>query len=141
MFRLNILLFDCSLTIQNSYMNPTLYEKIGGKEIVEKASHFLYVNMLRDDLLRPFFENVDIDKQERKMTAFLTYIFGGNSLYTGKNMRQAHKHAVEAGLADKHVDAMIECVCQTLMELNIDNNYIGEVVQSIEKHRDDVLNR
>ena len=122
-------------------MNPTLYEKIGGKETVEKASHFLYVNMLRDDLLKPFFSNVDIDKQERKMCAFLTYIFGGNSLYTGKSMRNAHKNAVDSGLSDKHVDAMIECVSQTLRELDIDNNYIGEVAQTIEKHRDDVLNR
>ncbi len=29
-------------------MNPTLYEKIGGKETVVKAAKFLYVNVLRD---------------------------------------------------------------------------------------------
>ena len=122
-------------------MDNTLYEKIGGKETVEKASHFLYVNLLRDDRLAPFFENVDITKQQRKMCAFLTYICGGNSLYTGKTMRASHKDAVDHGLNDEHVDAMIECVCTTLKELKVDNNQIGAVVQAIEKHRDDVLNR
>ena len=91
--------------------------------------------------LKPFFENIDIKKQERKMGAFLTYIFGGNSLYTGRSMRRAHENIAKQGLTDEHVDAMIECVCETLRELKIDNNQIGEVAQAIDKHRDDVLNR
>ncbi len=122
-------------------MNPTLYEKIGGKEMVEKATHYLYVNLLRDEKLQPFFADIEIARQARKMAAFLTYVFGGNSLYTGKSMRRAHEGAVAQGLNDEHVDAMIDCVCMTLKELEVDNNLIGEVAQAINKHRDDVLNR
>ena len=122
-------------------MDQTLYEKLGGKETIDKASHFLYVNILRDEKISPFFKDIDLKKQERKMNAFLTYVFGGNSLYTGKNMRSAHKHAVESGLNDEHVDAMIECVCQTLREIDVNENLIGSVVQAIEKHRKDVLNK
>ena len=55
-------------------MNPSLYERIGKKEMVDKASHYLYVNILRDSKLSPFFKDVDINKQQRKMSAFLTYI-------------------------------------------------------------------
>lgn len=122
-------------------MNPTLFEKIGGKEIVEKASHFLYVNILSDERINHFFKDTDIEKQKRKMSAFLTYIFGGPSLYIGKDMRRAHRHAVEGGLGDEHVDAMMECVRKALNDLNIDNDSIDEVIQTIEKHRDDVLGR
>ena len=122
-------------------MNPTLYEKIGGKDMVEKASHFLYVNILRDHRLKHFFENIDIEKQKRKMSAFLTYIFGGPSLYTGKDMRRAHKNAVDNGLNDSHFDAMIDCVREALDELKIDNNTINQVTRTIKQHRDDVLNR
>ncbi len=46
-------------------MNPSLYEKIGGKETVVKAAKFLYVNVLRDDRLKRFFEGTDMQKQER----------------------------------------------------------------------------
>ena len=122
-------------------MNTTLYEKIGGKDTVEKAANFLYVNILRDDRINEFFKDVDIEKQKRKMTAFLTYIFGGPSLYTGKSMRKAHKKVVERGLSDEHVDAMMECVNATLRELGIKQDLIEEVISEIEKHRDDVLNR
>ena len=122
-------------------MNPTLFEKIGGKEIVEKASHYLYVNILSDDRINHFFEDIDIEKQKRKMSAFLTYIFGGPSLYLGKDMRRAHRNAVASGLGDGHVDAMMECVRKALNELDIDSDAIDEVIQTIEKHRDDVLNR
>ena len=122
-------------------MNPSLYERIGKKEMVEKASHYLYVNILRDERLSPFFKDVDIEKQQRKMSAFLTYIFGGNSLYTGRSLRLAHENVVKAGLNDTHVNAMINCVRKTLQELKLDDELIEEAVQAIEKHRDDVLLR
>jgi hemoglobin len=122
-------------------MNATLYEKIGGREIVQKTSHHLYVNILKNDLLSSFFKNIDVQVQERKMNAFLTYVFGGNSLYTGKTMRRAHKEAVVAGLSDVHFDAMIKCVQKSLQESNVDNDLIEQVIPAIEKHRKDILNR
>ena len=36
-------------------MNATLFEKIGGKDTVEKATHYLYVNILRDDRAQAIF--------------------------------------------------------------------------------------
>jgi hemoglobin len=122
-------------------MNKTLYEKIGGKKTVEKAAHFLYVNILKDDRINIFFKDIDIEKQKRKMTAFLNYIFGGPSLYIGKDMRRAHENVVAKGLSDEHVDAMMECVSKALTEIDIDKETIGEVIKTIEAHRDDVLNR
>lgn len=119
----------------------TLYERIGGKSAVAKATHYLYVNLLRDESLSPFFEGINIDRQTHKMESFLTYIFGGDTNYQGNGLRQAHTKLVDQGLNDKHVDAMIDCVCATLSEMGISNNIIGEVAQKINGHRDDVLNR
>jgi len=122
-------------------MTQTLFDRIGGKETVAKATHYLYVNLFRDDRLKPFFDDIDIEKQTHKMEAFLTHIFGGQATYQGASLRAAHKQAVDSGLNDEHVDAMIECVCSTLQEMGINNNIIGEVAQKINEHRDDVLNR
>ena len=122
-------------------MNPTLFDKIGGREVVHKASHLLYTNILNDELLRPFFKDIDVQKQERKMNAFLTYIFGGNSLYTGKTMRRAHSQAVVAGLTDIHFNAMMQCVEKSLHSLELDQQLIDEVAKVIEKHRPNILNR
>ncbi len=122
-------------------MNPTLYEKIGGKETVEKAAKFLYVNVLRDDRLKRFFDGTDMQKQERMMSAFLTNILGGPSLYIGRDMRRAHANSVKDGLSDEHVNAIMECVSAALREVKIEADLISEVIKKIEKHRDDVLNR
>lgn len=122
-------------------MDQSLYEQLGGKDTVEKAANFLYVNILKDERISSFFENVDIEKQKRKMSAFLTYICGGPSLYLGKDMRRAHKHAVENGLSDEHVDAMVECVKKSLSDLDIGKDLTTRVIGVIENHRDDVLCR
>ncbi len=122
-------------------MDQSLYDQLGGKKTVDKAAAILYVNILRDDRINSFFENVDIEKQKRKMATFLTNIFGGPSLYIGKTMRKVHKKAVENGLKDEHVDAMMECVGATLKELEIENDLIKKVISTIEEHRDDVLGR
>ena len=122
-------------------MNKTLFEKIGGKNTVEKAAKILYVNILRDDRLKRFFDDTDMKKQERMMGAFLTNILGGPSLYTGKNMRRAHAGSVKSGLSDEHVNAMMECVSATLRELKIEADTISEVISTIEKYRGDILDK
>lgn len=122
-------------------MDQSLFEELGGQVTVEKASHYLYVHILDDDRINGFFENIDIEKQKRKMSAFLTYIFGGPSLYLGKDMRRAHKHAVENGLKDEHVDAMMECVKMSLSDLGIGKDLVTKVISKIEDHRNDVLGR
>jgi len=122
-------------------MNATLYEKIGGKEVVKRTSHHLYVNILKNNLLSPFFKDIDVNIQERKMNAFLTYVFGGNSLYAGKTMRRAHQDAVAAGLNDVHLDAMMKCVEQSLHESEVEQDLIDQAMPVIEKHRKDILNR
>ena len=122
-------------------MDPTLFKKVGGKETVEKAAKFLYVNILRDDRLKRFFEGTDMQKQERMMSAFLTNILGGPSLYLGRDMRRAHANSVKDGLSDEHVDAMMECVSAALREVKVEPDLITEVIKVVEKHRDDVLSR
>ena len=122
-------------------MDQSLYEELGGEETVEKAAHYLYVHILEDDRISGFFEDIDIEKQKRKMSAFLTYIFGGPSLYLGKDMRRAHKHAVGNGLKDEHVDAMMECVKMSLSDIGVGKGLVTKVISKIEDHRNDVLDK
>ena len=122
-------------------MEQTLYEKIGGKNSVELASIKLYYHISEDERINHFFKNIDFKKQSTKMTAFLTYIFGGPSLYTGRNMRKSHKDVVARGLNDEHVDAMLDNVHITLNEMGIEADLQKQVLAKLEKHRDDVLCR
>lgn len=122
-------------------MNESLYDAIGGKNAVELASIKLYYHILEDERINKFFEGVDTKKQSIKMNAFLTYIFGGPSLYAGRNMRAAHKRVVEKGLSDEHVDAMLDNVHTVLNEMDIAPDLQKQVFAKLEQHRDDVLCR
>lgn len=122
-------------------MNKKLFERIGGNEAIELAAEKLYPNILKDDRINRFFEDIDVKKQARKMHSFLTYAFGGPSLYTGLSMRNAHHKLVEKGLNDAHFDALMENIRKTLAEIGKDESLINEVVGSLEVHRKDVLGR
>lgn len=119
----------------------TLYERLGGEAAVNEAVDIFYRRVLTDDRVSSFFEDVDMERQVAKQKAFLTMVFGGPHHYTGKNMREGHKHLVSRGLNDAHVDAVIEHLAGTLKELGVSDADIAEVAKIAEGARSDVLNR
>ena len=120
---------------------PSLYERIGGEPAVSQAVEIFYRKVLTDNRVEHFFDDVDMDRQMAKQKAFLTMVFGGPSEYTGKDMREGHKHLITRGLNDSHVDAVIELLGETLQELGVAEEDIQEVAAIAESARDDVLNR
>lgn len=118
-----------------------LYERIGGQAAVDAAVESFYRKVLTDDRISHFFDGVDMDSQINKQKGFLTMVFGGPNNYTGKDMREGHKHLVANGLDDSHVDVVIELLGQTLVELGVDESDIAEIAGIANSVRDDVLNR
>src|SRR5690606_28054137 len=53
----------------------SLYEKIGGEAAVMAAVALFYEKVLADDVTKPFFEGLDMDKQTKKQIAFMTVAF------------------------------------------------------------------
>jgi hemoglobin len=119
----------------------TLYEKLGGADAVDAAVDIFYRKMLADERVNYFFDNTDMDKQIAKQKGFLTMVFGGPNNYTGKSMRDGHKHLVARGLNDEHVDIVIEHLGNTLKELGAADEDINEVATIANSVRDDVLDR
>ena len=68
----------------------TLFDRIGGKAAIQAAVDIFYDKVTSDDLIKHFFNGVDIKTQKAKQRAFLAYAFGGPVKYTGKDMRTAH---------------------------------------------------
>lgn len=122
-------------------MTDTLYNRLGGQDAVNAAVDIFYRKVLSDDRVNYFFEGVDMDKQIVKQKGFLTMVFGGPNNYTGKDMREGHKHLIEKGLNDSHVDAIIELLGATLTELGVAEADIKEVAAIANSVRDDVLDR
>lgn len=119
----------------------SLFEQIGGRDAVDAAVDLFYRKVLKDQELSPFFEDTDMDTQAAKQKAFLTFAFGGPNNYTGKDLREGHKHLLSKGLDDKHVDKVIALLGETLQELKVAPELIQEAAKIAESVRGDVLNR
>ncbi len=116
----------------------TLYERIGGDAIVDKAVDIFYKKVLTDERISSFFEHIDIVSHIIKQKKFLTMMFGGPNNYSGKDMHSAHAHM---RLDEGHFNAMLERLVETLRELNIFDSDISEIVDVVNCVKDDVLNR
>lgn len=116
----------------------SVYEKIGGAPAVDAAVDIFYRKVLADDRINEFFDTVDMEGQHAKQKAFLTMAFGGPNEYTGKDMREAHKHM---NLTEEHFNAVAECLVSTLQDLNVPQEQIDEVVTIAVSVKDDVLNK
>jgi hemoglobin len=115
----------------------SVYEQIGGQAAVDAAVDIFYRRVLGDPLISHFFDSVDMDRQIGKQKAFLTMAFGGPNQYTGKDMREAHKHLK---LTEQHFAAVAGHLQGTLEELQVPQHLIAEVMQVAASTHDDVLN-
>ena len=122
-------------------MPASLYERLGGQTAVDAAVDIFYRKVLVDQRVNGFFDGVDMEQQIIKQKGFLTMVFGGPNHYTGKDMREGHRHLVKKGLNDSHVDVIIELLGATLTELGVGNNDIQEVAAIANSVRSDVLDR
>lgn len=116
----------------------SVYEKIGGEAAVNAAVDIFYRKVLADDRINEFFDTVDMEAQHAKQKAFLTMAFGGPNNYSGKDMREAHKHM---NLTEVHFNAVAENLVGTLEELEVPQEYIDEIVAIAVSVKDDVLNK
>ncbi|HTN94051.1 MAG TPA: group 1 truncated hemoglobin [Gallionella sp.] len=119
----------------------SLYSEIGGDAAVNAAVDIFYRKVLKDDRIKRFFDDVDMEKQAAKQKAFLTMAFGGPNNYTGLDMRKGHEHLVKRGLNDSHFDAVVEDLAATLKELKVSDKLIAQVAALCETTRKDVLGK
>ena len=122
-------------------MSESLFERLGGQNAVNAAVDIFYRKMLTDERVSHFFDDVDMEQQILKQKGFLTMVFGGPNNYSGKNMREGHRHLIKRGLNDSHVDIVIEHLGATLHELGANEKDIQEVAAIANSVRDDVLDR
>ena len=115
----------------------SLYERLGGEPAVNAAVDVFYRKVLADPRISHFFTGVDMPRQIAKQKAFLTVAFGGPNHYTGKGLRNAHKHL--PGLDHTHFDAVMENLGATLVELGVPESEIKEAAAIAESVRGDVL--
>jgi Amt family ammonium transporter len=119
----------------------SLYEKLGEAR-VSAAVDLLYKKILDDDILKGYFAGIDIEQLIKHQKAFLTVAFGGGNLATiGATLRKAHAAPVQQGISDSEFDRLANHLEVTLVDLKVPRELIGEVLQTVDGLREQVLNR
>ncbi|MFQ5533691.1 MAG: chemotaxis protein CheW, partial [Sphingomonadales bacterium] len=121
--------------------DQSLFARIGGQAALEATVKIFYDRVLADATLKPFFEGVNMTLQRQMMGAFLGSGFGGDVKYTGRALAVAHAPLVADGLNDRHFDAFVGHLTETLTETGMAAELTDEVKAIVDGLREQVLCR
>ena len=115
----------------------SLYQRMGGKAVIEAATESFYVKALADGRIKRHFENVNVQELRGKQGEFLAAAFGGPNPWAGKDMRTAH-----AGLKlnEEAFKAFAENLRKAFEELNVSGELVAEAMAIVGSTHDTVLN-
>lgn len=118
----------------------SLYDLLSGdRQPMYVVTSALYEKVRSDELLAPYFTDIDLDLQAAMVAEFLARAFGGPDAYTGRDIRSAHANL--PGLDDVHFDRVVGYLADTLHEFGVSEGDVATVSAVAESLRDDVLNR
>ncbi|MBI3646375.1 MAG: PAS domain S-box protein [Acidobacteriales bacterium] len=115
----------------------TIYETIGGENAVRAAVEGMYVRILGDVVLRPFFAGVNMKRLKEQQVAFFSQALGGPARYKGPGMRELH-----AGLhiEQRHFDRVAQHLVASLKSLHVDDTAIDEIVALVQALAAEIVN-
>jgi hemoglobin len=115
----------------------TLFERIGGETALGLAVDRFYLRVLNDPLLAPFFESIHMEHLKAHQFAFLSQALAGPRKYGGETMSKAH---ARVSIEDRHFEAVAAHLLETLRELKVAEDVIGEVAAALIPIRSQVVN-
>lgn len=120
-------------------MVDQLYELIGGRPTIVKATDRFYEKVLEDEELRHFFKRTDMAHLRALQSMFISMLLGGRVVYTGKDIHDAHSWARNHGLSHKHFDLFLKHFSAALAEVGVQPEKVEKVMKLLELKRDIVL--
>lgn len=122
-------------------MSDNLYDLIGGRSTIQAATEAFYRRVFEDESLRKFFVSSDKAHLFSRQSMFLSMLLGGQVVYTGKEIGNAHAQARLQGLTDEHFDAFLRHFRASLDEVEVKPDKAEKVIKLLESKRNTVLNR
>jgi truncated hemoglobin YjbI len=78
-----------------SGLPATIYEKLGGDDGIKIVVDSIFLKIMADPVIRPFFmrENLDVEKIKQHFIVFMTHITSTTeSDWTGRSLAETHRH-------------------------------------------------
>lgn len=116
-------------------MEPDLLSQLGGIEGLRRVVDEMYVRVLADKDLNPFFEGVEMDALVRMQTEFMASITSGDIQYTGADLNRVH---IELGIQRQHFTQFVEHLISALQAHGVTAHAIDQVLGKLAMYSDKI---
>ena len=113
----------------------TLFERVGGEQVIGELIHEFYDRIIADPELKPFFRKVSIDKLRRMQLEFFSAALDGPISYTGKPLSHVHHGR---GITMHHFALYVAHLLDTLRDLKISDQDVQEIIGRINTYADEI---
>lgn len=117
-------------------MASDLYSQLGEKEGLEAVVGDFYERVLDDDQLRPYFDDVDMDKLRAHQVLFLGTLAGGDLEYDGRDMEDAH---ADLDITGSDFEAVAGHLQASLEAFDVDEEAQQAVLEAVTEYQDDIV--
>jgi hemoglobin len=113
----------------------TLYERVGGEQVIVKLIHQFYDLVVADPELKPFFKDTPMDKLRRMQREFFSAALDGPITYTGKPLAHIHHGR---GITKHHFALYVDHLLEILQGLEIDEQDVQDIISRINTYADEI---
>lgn len=119
-------------------MAESIYREIGGSEAVEAVVNDFYDRVLSDDDLVGYFEGYDVQELRAHQVQFVSSVAGGPVDYSGRDMREAHRHL---DIAEEDFDAVATYLEGALRDNGVGEGNVDAIMTEVAALKEPVLGR
>jgi hemoglobin len=116
------------MTTDSRLDDQSLYARIGGRPAVTAAVDGVYVRILGDPELAPYFAGVGIEELKAHQRAFITTALGGPERYAGHPLVDAHRHL---RITDTAFARVVGHLTEVLQALGVADEMIAAVISAL----------
>lgn len=113
----------------------SIYDRIGGREAVQKLVDDFYGRVCDDPELAPFFEHASMESLIKMQHEFFSAALGGPIDYSEPDLSRAHHGR---GIQRAHFGRFVEHLLETLKSQGIDDRDASEIIRTISTYEEDV---
>jgi hemoglobin len=115
--------------------HPTLFEQIGGEQMIVEVVDDFYDRVLADPELKPFFKNTSMEKLRYMQQEFFSAALDGPITYTGKPLSHVHHGR---GITKHHFTLFVNHLLDTLRHYEISDQDITDIISRISTYADEI---
>jgi len=123
----------------NKTANPTLYQRLGGYDVIAAVVDDLFEMLRNDSRFSRFAMGRSLDSHQRARQLLvdqICHLAGGPCFYIGRDMKTSH---MGLGITEAEWETNLEYTRQALRNHNVGEHEMNEVVALFQRYKADIV--